>query len=300
MKGAARLVGVWVLVAVPPVVWVVLAHVPPVWQVVAVAAVVWWVAWMVSHVHRVSVARPAAAAVLFPPAAVGWVWARILWVPPWWVLVVLLVVPSVLWWRAVPRPVVPGVGAAAGVFSPRHDPPDDDPDAGLAVDVAPAPGLPARVCAAVATAFKDAWAVVWDPTPKPAPPPPPSEPRTIIATRILPSLEAHSYRSYDAGPALTVEEAPREETAAGAVGDVVGRVVAAWDGAAAVMHMDELADRMGVDQTVLADLLERAGAPVDRKARKKRGGVSTPKMGMRREDVERWRNGFSTSGAPLG
>ena len=74
-----------------------------------------------------------------------------------------------------------------------------------------------------------------------------------------------------------------------------GRVAAAWDGTKSVMHLDELAERMDRDKTLLTLDLEEAGVPVDPRAGKKVQGRSVTKAGVRREAFDEWRQSLTTS-----
>ena len=77
--------------------------------------------------------------------------------------------------------------------------------------------------------------------------------------------------------------------------DLAGRVAAAWDGTKSVMHLDELAERMDRDKTLLTLDLEEAGVPVDPRAGKKVQGRSVTKAGVRREAFDEWRQSLTTS-----
>ena len=77
--------------------------------------------------------------------------------------------------------------------------------------------------------------------------------------------------------------------------DLAGRVAAAWDGTKSVMHLDELAERMDRDKTLLTLDLEEAGVPVDPRAGKKVQGRSVTKAGVRREAFDEWRHSLTTS-----
>ena len=77
--------------------------------------------------------------------------------------------------------------------------------------------------------------------------------------------------------------------------DLAGRILAAWDGTKSVMHLDELAERMDRDKTLLALDLEEAGVPVDPRVGKKVAGRSVTKAGVRREAFDEWRQSLTTS-----
>ena len=77
--------------------------------------------------------------------------------------------------------------------------------------------------------------------------------------------------------------------------DLAGRVAAAWDGTKSVMHLDELAERMDRDKTLLRYDLDEAGVPVDPRAGKKVNGVKSVKAGVRWEAFEEWRKALTTS-----
>ena len=77
--------------------------------------------------------------------------------------------------------------------------------------------------------------------------------------------------------------------------DLAGRILAAWDGTKSVMHLDELAERMDRDKTLLTLDLEEAGVPVDPRAGKKFQGRSVTKAGVRREAFDEWRQSLTTS-----
>lgn len=77
--------------------------------------------------------------------------------------------------------------------------------------------------------------------------------------------------------------------------DLAGRVAAAWDGTKSVMHLDELAERMDRDKTLLTLDFEEAGVPVDPRAGKKVQGRSVTKAGVRREAFDEWRQSLTTS-----
>ena len=78
-------------------------------------------------------------------------------------------------------------------------------------------------------------------------------------------------------------------------GDLAARVLAAWDGTKSVMHLDELAERMDRDKTLLTLDLEEAGVPVDPRVGKKVAGRSVTKAGVRREAFDEWRQSLTTS-----
>ena len=185
--------------------------------------------------------------------------AAVLWVAA------RILLAGVPWWALPAALAVPAVlwwhAIAVHTPHPSHDE-DEEPEPG------PEPGRRPYV--------------IVDRTPHPEPPVV-TQPRvarlTSAPTLVDFDTDDHDYTGTPNDPAL----------------DLAARVADAWDGEATVMHLDELAARMGVEKDLLRLDLDEAGIPVDAKARKKRNGVSTPKAGVRRDAFDGWREALSTS-----
>lgn len=266
MIGAARVV----LAVVPFAVWVALAATAAGWRTVGGLALGWWLSWLAAHASREGIARFAGIAAVGCAIGVMWVAVRSLMDPPWWGLPLLLAVPAVLWWHAI----------WTHLPAPERDRTEDE------LDVDDGPPRRAIIVRDANEAGVDIGGIdssfdYPDDEHHPRTPPPGWVPRSMVT-----------------GAAPVVGVFTDDEDEAGLTDpatDLAGRILAAWDGTKSVMHLDELAERMDRDKTILTLDLEEAGVPVEQRVGKKVAGRSVTKAGVRREAFDEWRQSLTTS-----